>query len=1061
MATVNEIKSNAQLVKNATEIGENTAPRVGGVLVDMADHLPETIEQATGTSTTSVMSQKAVTDELAKKANQSDVEDALAGKVDNADIMQELGDSENAVMSQKAVTDAILNKIDLSAIDFDSDTLVKLALCQAPTRFNVVKNNKSCGTMEVFSDDMGHMVTEVFDTHYTLVDGELGTAHLDDKIFRYMRSYHISGGTSDIPVGTWGEWKQVCASDDIQNLYERKVNLGTQDPETVPIPQTVTADTATKSLQDWDGNDLRKATYMSGVLDYEEFSTEKSYAVSDVVSYNNKAYKFIVPHSAGAFDEGQVEETSLKEEIVSLTDDFYKFIQKINLIEEKNGSLLEKDGKISDLNGSAIYKFDASPVSNYAIFGEITGVRAICFYDENDDYISGIANISSNNVSIVNTPKNTTCVRFCCLVYSTSAKRAAYMINTCNANQINQIIDEIKVEVENNSNTINGEYTSLNKSLTQDGYYGVEQTIGKIISGEMSENGHKSGAIDISDCNKIRIDGFITTSSRCTVITDENNIVLQYSKERDGESKEFFRHKGENWKYLYCSSQYNNVTIKLFKKIGLIDSNNDNLQNNYYITQDTENILMSEIGCFINYQNGEIQENTSYSPKAVTNIKVLPGVNINLQLNRCPISGQRGYAFYDITGKYISGGAYTVNQTIYNINVPNDAFYMGITVFKLEEQYNFSIFINSLTINRVVDCFINSVKPLAISSELFEKLTKIEFILPSQITGTIGHNTNINLDNIIPENGSREKAQAFFYENNDAIDGDVEIIPSEEGTVNNNIVYEFSVSYGSKQQLFPLIAVSNTIGNGLTKKVIVIGESTTDNNYVIKHLFDLFEDDVMNITLLGTRQDDSGNHHEGRGGWTTNNYMQDSSYKDVSNAFYNPDISSFDFSYYLSHNSIETPDIVIFNMGLNDLDIGGGSLTVTNLTTMINQIKEINNNVIIIVALPNLPTGLEQLWGYRTNRRYRLLTNTIKVLIDGFDNREDENIFIAPVYLYIHPKWDMPYTMKYVNSENNEDNNGMKIPVAISPAPTHPSQIGYYKMADCYYNAIKYAVSKQ
>lgn len=135
-----------------------------------------------------------------------------------AGIVNELGDSENAVMSQKAVTDAILNKIDLSAIDFDSSTLVKLAMCQAPTRFNVVNNNKVCGTMEVFSDDMGHMVTEVFDTHYMLVDGELGTAHLDDKIFRYMRSYHISGGTSTIPVGTWGEWKQVYASDSISEL---------------------------------------------------------------------------------------------------------------------------------------------------------------------------------------------------------------------------------------------------------------------------------------------------------------------------------------------------------------------------------------------------------------------------------------------------------------------------------------------------------------------------------------------------------------------------------------------------------------------------------------------------------------------------------------------------------------------------------------------------------------------------------------------------------------------------------------------------------------------------
>lgn len=39
MATIQDIKSNASLVKNATGIGENTAERVGGVLTDMTDYL--------------------------------------------------------------------------------------------------------------------------------------------------------------------------------------------------------------------------------------------------------------------------------------------------------------------------------------------------------------------------------------------------------------------------------------------------------------------------------------------------------------------------------------------------------------------------------------------------------------------------------------------------------------------------------------------------------------------------------------------------------------------------------------------------------------------------------------------------------------------------------------------------------------------------------------------------------------------------------------------------------------------------------------------------------------
>ena len=54
------------------------------------------IVQSTGESTTSVMSQKAVSD-------------ALSTKVDKTDITQSTGTSTTAVMSQKAVTDIIGN----------------------------------------------------------------------------------------------------------------------------------------------------------------------------------------------------------------------------------------------------------------------------------------------------------------------------------------------------------------------------------------------------------------------------------------------------------------------------------------------------------------------------------------------------------------------------------------------------------------------------------------------------------------------------------------------------------------------------------------------------------------------------------------------------------------------------------------------------------------------------------------------------------------------------------------------------------------------------------------
>ena len=747
-------------------------------------------------------------------------------------------------------------------------------------------------------------------------------------------------------------------------------------------------------------------------------------------------------------------------------------IQKVDNSVEQTNKLLSDDGTISDLHGSSIRKFDALPNTTYVIFGDINSDRAVCFYNDEDNYISGISgnilNPNNNGVCIICSPNNTAYIRFCALNYSTATSVRTYKVNTTNSLQIQHIISELQNNLDEIAKDVRGEYTTLEKPLTQTGYYGTKQTIGQELAGETSSNGHKSGAIDISNYVRIRITGFITTSARCTVITDKNNIVLQFSRENQGETAEFVR-GDEDWKYLYCSSQFNTVTIYLYTSEGLVNkvvavgkevsSLKDELAEKsiYNITKETLDLVVSESGNFLNYQNGNIQANSSYSPKVYTNIKVVPNSTVSLHLESCPMAGQRGFAFYDISGTYISGEAYVVGTLDYEVTVPNDAYFMGITVFN---DGDFNIAVTDISIDNVVSGLVDSTKSLLETEKKFNELTNIEFIIPSKVTGTIGHNTNINLDNVIPENGTTEKAQIFRYSGGDSYDGDVEIIPEEEGTNDYVIGYMPSTSYGIKDQDLPLVVVSDAIGNGLTKKVMVIGESTTDNNYVIKHLHDLFEEDVMNITLLGTRQDSEGNHHEGRGGWTTRNYLEDESVNDVSNAFYNPEIEGFDFSYYLTHNSIDTPDIVIFNMGLNDLDIGGGALTTNNLTTMINQIKAANNNVIIIVALPNLPTALKQTWGYSSNRRYRLLINTIKPLIEVFDDRENENIFISPVYLYLHPKWDMPYEMKYVNSEHNESNNGMKIPVAVSPAPTHPSQIGYYKMADCYYNTIKYAVSK-
>lgn len=66
-------------------------------------------------------------------------------------------------------------------------------------------------------------------------------------------------------------------------------------------------------------------------------------------------------------------------------------------------------------------------------------------------------------------------------------------------------------------------------------------------------------------------------------------------------------------------------------------------------------------------------------------------------------------------------------------------------------------------------------------------------------------------------------------------------------------------------------AAASNAGSGLTKKVLVIGDSLTNAGTITQTLLDIAGTDVMGVTLLGTRGT-APNLHEGRGGWSINDY---------------------------------------------------------------------------------------------------------------------------------------------------------------------------------------------
>lgn len=105
-----------------------------------------------------------------------------------------------------------------------------------------------------------------------------------------------------------------------------------------------------------------------------------------------------------------------------------------------------------------------------------------------------------------------------------------------------------------------------------------------------------------------------------------------------------------------------------------------------------------------------------------------------------------------------------------------------------------------------------------------------------------------------------------------------------------------------------LRAAASTNGTGLTKKIMVIGDSLVNAGTITQTLLDIAAGDVMGVSLLGT-QGTGLNKHEGRGGWTVANYTTAGpTYYDftVSGVTTSPAINSTEYSHNGSVYRVQT-----------------------------------------------------------------------------------------------------------------------------------------------------------
>lgn len=255
-----------------------------------------------------------------------------------------------------------------------------------------------------------------------------------------------------------------------------------------------------------------------------------------------------------------------------------------------------------------------------------------------------------------------------------------------------------------------------------------------------------------------------------------------------------------------------------------------------------------------------------------------------------------------------------------------------------------------------------------------------------------------------------------------------------------------------------VVAVAQNASSAKTLKAIHIGDSMIDNDYHLNWLSENLSETNITYNIYGTRP-----HSEGRGGWTSTQYLTLASNGGVENAFYNPASNTFDFSYYMTQQGYPTPDVVFVFLGTNDIKgttqftgiESSTNATIKNLNTIIDSIHAYNAS--IKVCINTAAIGANDQWPYARmygdNRIKQALhkagiqMQTAKML-KTYSGRESENIFIVPTGLSLDNVNGFPTTTATASTRITKQ-------ITVQSDCYHPTSEGYHQFADCEFGFIR------
>lgn len=332
-----------------------------------------------------------------------------------------------------------------------------------------------------------------------------------------------------------------------------------------------------------------------------------------------------------------------------------------------------------------------------------------------------------------------------------------------------------------------------------------------------------------------------------------------------------------------------------------------------------------------------------------------------------------------------------------------------------------------------------------------ENSDKLELVLPPTIYGLVDKEVNIYFENFI-----NARADDYIFDVTCEIGSQM----SDRWTAKPLFAgeYDFKVDIYKNNSIVAsaeskIIVTDKTAGEGVSKTCMVIGDSTTYYGISTGELVKLFEEDVMDITLIGTRGKD-GNFREGISSYTVDDFLNNraSPFK----------FGEFDFTEYMLTYGYEELHYVIIHLGINDVfDFADDeSLNAAmpafmeNYQLLVDKIKSYDTNLKIGVCVTIPPAASQDAFGkvYSCKQtQYRVKRNNIiwnKALIAQFRDREAEGIYLLPINVNIDTVNNYPTETSVPNSRNETE-------ITIQKDAIHPADSGYFQIADTYYYWIK------